>query len=453
MTIVCPIGKQYQADDFKTGTGEFSAILEEFCSTRSPIWPVPVYSSEGVNIVCPTTYVNGSVYRLVPALSEAIDIGLDLEARFTIKQPTVAPTNEWPQNWCFGIGFGGSTSDGISANSTIGRFGIEIRPYYTYSAPKRMRINIKYIASTIVYTENYDSELSIILSKTNSDPITGDSDLIVYLNGVSIFSGNVNMLTPQLRYPAIFLFNGDNSKEQSYFVKDLVFIGYGGTQECTGGSFTADIIRGSKSLIVNFQCTSGSSGPWLWNFGDGVTSTKENPTHIYNTVGKFTVSLLDGIVTTTTKTDYIEVLSKIEGDILFSLLSEYTSDADISIDGNDIKQETYIQSMINIALFTDKKEENSNNNGWFMNPNIGSKLHLLQHVILKESLLPTAKEYVEEALQVLLLNKLVNSITTEVSITKDKLLYIKITFLNIANNLETFEYYYDTINRLTTRGA
>jgi PKD repeat protein len=30
---------------------------------------------------------------------------------------------------------------------------------------------------------------------------------------------------------------------------------------------------------------------WLWDFGDGTTSTQQNPVHQYNTVGNFSVSL------------------------------------------------------------------------------------------------------------------------------------------------------------------
>ena len=45
-----------------------------------------------------------------------------------------------------------------------------------------------------------------------------------------------------------------------------------------------------------FECSfldSSSGGPtsWEWNFGDGITSTEQNPTHEYDLVGVYTVSL------------------------------------------------------------------------------------------------------------------------------------------------------------------
>ena len=49
---------------------------------------------------------------------------------------------------------------------------------------------------------------------------------------------------------------------------------------------------------------------WSWNFGDGSTSTLQNPTHVYNAAGTYTVSLTVGNGSTTnteTKTGYITV--------------------------------------------------------------------------------------------------------------------------------------------------
>ncbi|HKD11936.1 MAG TPA: PKD domain-containing protein, partial [Thermoanaerobaculia bacterium] len=37
--------------------------------------------------------------------------------------------------------------------------------------------------------------------------------------------------------------------------------------------------------------SSGSPTSWLWNFGDGVTSTSQNPKHVFTHVGTYTVVL------------------------------------------------------------------------------------------------------------------------------------------------------------------
>jgi PKD repeat protein/subtilisin family serine protease len=60
--------------------------------------------------------------------------------------------------------------------------------------------------------------------------------------------------------------------------------------------FTADQKDGNIPFTVQFTDTSfispgGLVTSWLWDFGDGTTSTNQNPVHAYETVGSFTVSL------------------------------------------------------------------------------------------------------------------------------------------------------------------
>jgi len=76
-------------------------------------------------------------------------------------------------------------------------------------------------------------------------------------------------------------------------------------------AFSGSPTSGDIPLTVNFidQSTGGVTA-WSWTFGDGGTSTQQNPGHVYNNAGVYTVSL---IVTnsvgsdTETKTNYITV--------------------------------------------------------------------------------------------------------------------------------------------------
>lgn len=70
---------------------------------------------------------------------------------------------------------------------------------------------------------------------------------------------------------------------------------------CTGSSsqpvasFTS--VAGTAYLEVIFQDQStGNPFTWLWDFGDGHTSTQASPTHIYSTPGTYTVRLIAGNV-------------------------------------------------------------------------------------------------------------------------------------------------------------
>lgn len=58
-------------------------------------------------------------------------------------------------------------------------------------------------------------------------------------------------------------------------------------------NFTQNAVHGCGMLVVTFQdLSSGSPTSWSWNFGDGITSTLQNPTHAYTAPGIYTVRLI-----------------------------------------------------------------------------------------------------------------------------------------------------------------
>lgn len=66
----------------------------------------------------------------------------------------------------------------------------------------------------------------------------------------------------------------------------------------------ADPVNGCIPLPVEFTAVSGAEiTEYMWDFGDGFTSTAANPVHIYNSVGCFDVSIIaqtiDGCIDTT----------------------------------------------------------------------------------------------------------------------------------------------------------
>ena len=57
-------------------------------------------------------------------------------------------------------------------------------------------------------------------------------------------------------------------------------------------SFTGTPTTGTAPLAVQFtDLSTGSPNSWSWSFGDGGTSTVQNPSHTYNTSGTYSVSL------------------------------------------------------------------------------------------------------------------------------------------------------------------
>jgi len=73
-------------------------------------------------------------------------------------------------------------------------------------------------------------------------------------------------------------------------ITEFISVSSGGTGPVAG--FTADRTTGAVPLDVQFTDTSsGSPVSWYWEFGDGNTSTVQNPAHSYTYAGTFTVNL------------------------------------------------------------------------------------------------------------------------------------------------------------------
>jgi PKD repeat protein len=79
-------------------------------------------------------------------------------------------------------------------------------------------------------------------------------------------------------------------------------------------SFTSDVTSGPSPLPVRFTDTSSPTPrSWDWSFGDGSTSSLQNPSHTYIGMGRYTVELTvtnSGGSRTTTATGYITVTSE-----------------------------------------------------------------------------------------------------------------------------------------------
>lgn len=83
--------------------------------------------------------------------------------------------------------------------------------------------------------------------------------------------------------------------------------------EQPGTAFTADVTSGCSGLTVQFQNTSTAGAGYLWDFGDGTTSTEFAPKHSYTADQEFytvtlTVTNSLGCSNVISKTDLIHIL-------------------------------------------------------------------------------------------------------------------------------------------------
>lgn len=72
---------------------------------------------------------------------------------------------------------------------------------------------------------------------------------------------------------------------------------------------------GCSPLTINFSDLTSTATTWHWDFGDGVSSTLQNPQHTYNDTGIYDVTLIvtlaSGCTDTTVYNDYIRVTAPI----------------------------------------------------------------------------------------------------------------------------------------------
>ncbi len=85
-------------------------------------------------------------------------------------------------------------------------------------------------------------------------------------------------------------------------------------QAAPSADFSTDLIEGPPPTEIRFKDTSsGTVTEWLWDFGDGTTSTERNPAHTYKGDPNkefFTVTLMvkgPGGSDTVKKVDYIRI--------------------------------------------------------------------------------------------------------------------------------------------------
>ncbi|MBD0331089.1 MAG: PKD domain-containing protein [Chitinophagaceae bacterium] len=103
-------------------------------------------------------------------------------------------------------------------------------------------------------------------------------------------------------------------KQRVTLVAYLLLIFAYGVAQTPFANFTSNITAGCSPIVVNFKdLSTGNPTSWLWDFGNGNTSTKQNPSATYFNLGTYTVSLTVTNASgsnTTTKTAYITVFAE-----------------------------------------------------------------------------------------------------------------------------------------------
>lgn len=161
------------------------------------------------------------------------------------------------------------------------------------------------------------------VAQFSATPLSGNAPLTVTFTSSSTFTstnrwdfnndGNYDATGTQVSYT----YNSPGT-----FSVKLESTGPGGTDTLTrenyitvnstppSASFSGNPTSGTKDLRVQFTNNSQNYSSLVWDFGDGNSSSEENPSHIYTSIGSYNVSLTatgDGGTDTNVESGYITV--------------------------------------------------------------------------------------------------------------------------------------------------
>jgi thermitase len=136
----------------------------------------------------------------------------------------------------------------------------------------------------------YDPQSAITLYRYAIGASSGGSDVVNWTTttATSTVRSGLNLLVGQIYYVSVQARNAGGLWSPVSTSSGIV-AGAGG---CPTAGFTASPESGTAPLTVHFtEVSSGTIDSRLWSFGDGITTTLINPTHVYSQTGLYTVSL------------------------------------------------------------------------------------------------------------------------------------------------------------------
>jgi PKD repeat protein len=191
--------------------------------------------------------------------------------------------------WDFGDGNTATEQNPIHTYESPGNYSVTLNASnaygYNVSAPTTITV-LEPLVANFTYTPNEgNAPLAVTFNDTSTGNVTawswdfGDGNTSTEKNPIHTYVSAGNY-TISLNASNAYGFNVST-------VTDAVRV-----LEPPTAAFTATPTEGNAPLAVTFNDTStGNVTAWLWNFGDGNTSTEQNPIHTYAAEGTYTVTL------------------------------------------------------------------------------------------------------------------------------------------------------------------
>lgn len=234
---------------------------------------------------------------------------------YTTQVPVAASCSPATNSYCCGYGvtrFRLGTIDNTSVDGAAG--------YQDFTCPQRTQLTVG-VATPLAITlgstsTNQDTRVYVDLN--NDGAFTAGELIYEALNQASV-SGNITLpgsttLNQPLRLRVVTDAGGNNpqpcASPISGQVEDYTIIALPNTVPPVA-AFTSNYVAGACINPVQFTDLSTNAPiSWSWDFGDGQTSTQQNPSHQYAASGAYTVALTATNANGSdveSKTDYVTV--------------------------------------------------------------------------------------------------------------------------------------------------
>jgi PKD repeat protein len=260
--------------------------------------------------------------------------GIELEGSlaadysFTASNNTVAFTNlsvgdDLTYSWDFDDGNSSTGENPSNAYECPGDYDVELSVYDTFgcSAYYTESINVGN------FTANFDYEVNNTSVNFTNTSFSTDSWEWNFGDGTTSTSQNPNHVytCPDFYYVTLTVTNSNGCSST-----------YGTQVEITAG-FQANFSYSANGTTVDFSNTSaGNTTNWDWSFGDGSSSTAENPSHTYECPGSYYVYLnLDNDGGCTAEIEQIITIEGLSPEFAYSVNNQTVTFDVLNSDGLD----------------------------------------------------------------------------------------------------------------------
>jgi PGF-pre-PGF domain-containing protein len=260
-------------------------------------------NAAGSNTSTLTSYITAATAPVSGFSADVTSGAVPLAVTFT-DQSTNSPTS-W--SWNFGDGNTSTDQNPTHTYASVGTYTVSLNA--TNVGGSNVSTQTNYITTAIAPVADFSANVTsgaLPLSVSFTDQSTNTPTNWEWNFGDGNTSTDQN---PTHTYVTVGTYNvslnatnvgGSNVSTQTNYITVAI---------APVSGFSADVTSGAVPLMVNFtDLSTNAPTSWEWDFGDGNTSTDQNPTHTYAAVGTYNVSLNatnEGGSNTATQTDYI----------------------------------------------------------------------------------------------------------------------------------------------------